>query len=404
MQKKIIAMAVAALASGAALAQTNVTIYGVVDVGFQRNGGSENALTGLTCGGTSAGLACLANAGTTATFGKNKARNAIDSGIQSGSRLGFKGEEAIGGGNKVGFVLETGLGVDQQNAAGIFSTTNRQSFLYAAGGWGTLAAGRQYTPQFNLVTAVDPFGTGTVGDVTEGRGVYAMGALGSAIIRLDNLVAYISPSFGGFNVVAGYTASGIGNEPVVAESASSGAAKIWAINPNYSNGPIMVGLNYHHIKIDDLFSATAGDQTVTDKVWDLGGTYDLGVVKLAGLYGQNKVSAGGGDLKQKQWMLGATVPVGAGSILASYSRSKIDELDTRGSKWALGYTYDFSKRTNLYVAYAKISTNDNAEGMYSTNASFNGLGLLSATNSSTTKAAFGDAYTTGFNVGLRHKF
>ena len=33
MQKKIIALAVAALASSAAFAQTNVTVYGVVDLG-----------------------------------------------------------------------------------------------------------------------------------------------------------------------------------------------------------------------------------------------------------------------------------------------------------------------------------------------------------------------------------
>ena len=359
MQKKIIALAVAGLASTAAFAQSNVQVYGVVDVGFQRSSSSD-----------------------TSTL---KSRSGLDSGLQNGSRIGFRGTEDLGNGLKASFVLEYGLAAD----TGVFGTTARQSFLALSNNFGTIAAGRQYTPQYGLLSKVDPFGTGTVGDVVYGRGVYFTGA--SAVkdtIRLDNLVAYVSPNFGGFNVIAGYTADGIGDEEVTLKTAKSGNAKIWAINPNYSNGPLFVGLNYHQVKID-----SAADYK--DKVWDLGATYDFGVVKLAAVYGQMKAEAA--DEKTKQWLVGATVPVSAaGAALVSYARNKTDVTgagsDEKASKWAVGYTHALSKRTNLYAVYAKIKTNDAAEGDFT---------VLNKKNAG---GAFEGDYTSGLNIGVRHTF
>jgi len=364
MQKKIIALAVAGLASTAAFAQSNVQIYGVVDVGYTRAASSD-----------------------TSTF---KTRNALASGIQNGSRIGFRGTEDLGNGLKASFVLEYGITAD--TGAGLAGPA-RQSFLALSNAYGTVAAGRQYTPQYGLVSKVDPFGTGTAGDVTYGRGVYGMGAAAApTTIRLNNLVAYVSPSFSGFNVIAGYTADGLGDEDNTLKGAKSTDAEIWAINPNYSNGPLFVGLNYHRVKIDAL--------NYTDRVWDLGASYDFGVVKLAGVYGQiNNEGLGGAtvDSKAKQWMVGATVPVGAaGNVLVSYSRNKIDSDiaaadGAKASKWALGYTHALSKRTNLYAVYAKISTNNEAEGSFSVKGG----------------AAIGggaDDYTSGLNLGVRHQF
>lgn len=382
MQKKIIALAVAAAASGVAYAQSNVTVYGVVDVGYQRTSSSDT--------------------------GALKSRNALDSGLQSGSRIGFRGTEDLGNGLKASFVLEYGLAAD----TGVFGTTARQSFLALSNSYGTVAAGRQYTPQYGLLAKVDPFGAGTVGDVTYGRGVYAVGAAAApTTIRLNNLAAYVSPTFAGFNVIAGYTANGLADESAVASGAKSADAKIWAINPNYSNGPLFVGLNYHQVKIDATTVAVNNGAGLVipalavadykDKVWDIGASYDFGVVKLSGVYGQmkNTVFALGADqdTKAKQWMLGATVPVGAsGNVLVSYARNKIDGdlIDgAKASKWAVGYTHALSKRTNLYAAYAKISTNSNAEG---------GFSVRNATGSLTSVSA--QDYTSGLNIGVRHTF
>ena len=353
MQKKIIALAIAGLASTAAFAQSNVTVYGVMDLGFQHTSSSD-----------------------TSTF---KSRSGIDSGMMNGSRVGFRGVEDLGNGLKVSFVQEFGLNADQNSSL----NSSRQTLLALSGNFGTVAAGRQYTPQYGLVSSIDPFGAGTVGDVTWGKGVYFMGA--SAVpntIRLNNLGAYVSPTFGGFNVIAGYTANGLADENVTLKGADSANAKVWAINPNYSNGPIKAGLNYHQVKIDVA--------DYKDKVWDLGGSYDFGVAKLAALYGQMNNSTGAVDTKTKQYMVGVTVPVGsAGAVLASYSRNKTDfeaAPDGKASKYAIGYTHNLSKRTTAYAAYAKLSTNNVAEGAFSV------------------RAAGTDDYTSGLNIGLRHNF
>lgn len=93
MQKKIIALAVAGLMSGAAFAQaSNVQIYGRVNTGFE-NYSATGSVTG-----TAADL---------------KARNRV---FDSGSRLGFRGTEDLGGGLKAGFVIESGLNIDNGTA------------------------------------------------------------------------------------------------------------------------------------------------------------------------------------------------------------------------------------------------------------------------------------------------
>lgn len=81
-QKKLSALAIAAAFAGSAFAQTNVTIYGVADAGFVNSSGDR------------------------ANGAKNANFNGINSGIMSGSRLGFKGEEGLGNGLKAVFLLE----------------------------------------------------------------------------------------------------------------------------------------------------------------------------------------------------------------------------------------------------------------------------------------------------------
>lgn len=348
MQKKIIALAVAGLVSGAAFAQSNVTISGIVDMGFSHR--SDNAANGV------------AN------------RSAFDSGQQSGSRIQFAGQEDLGNGLKAVFVLETGINVDRGGLSSNGSTGNsfgRQSYLGLAGGFGTFVMGRVYTPQFNLVTSIDPFGTGTVGQINN---VYTManGAAAGAV-RLDNVAAYISPSFGGLTVTGAYTRNGVRDEV-----SNNNDARVYAISPVYKNGPVMVGLNYHNVKVDGL--------SFTTKTWDLGGTYDLGMVKLAGLYGRDTdINAGKDDASK--WMLGLTAPLGNGALMASYTRNTISTVgaDGKGRQWAVGYQYNLSKRTNAYVAYSDIN---NTRTNFSVGDSANG----------------GAGYQNGLNVGLRHKF
>ena len=78
--------------------------------------------------------------------------------------------------------------------------------------------------------------------------------------------------------------------------------------------------------------------------------------------------------------------------MASYIRHKDDLVDSRDAdQWALGFTWDLSKRTNLYTSYARMKNDATA---------INGF---TAVNGAYTPAAPGQDPSL-FNIGLRHKF
>ena len=316
-----------------AMAQSNVTVYGLVDMGLSYESSNTNSAI--------------------------SSRTGLDSGLQSGSRLGFRGTEDLGNGLRAGFVIEYGINPDLNETLGTGGgATNRQSFLSLAGDFGTVAAGRQYTPQFGLVSRLDPFGTGTAGAATN---IYTWDA------RLDNTLAYVSPNFSGLTVTVAHSFNAAGTEvrkngtaavaatnavadlvtgvvtPGTAAVAATNNTKVWAISPRYSNGPIDAQINYHRIKSD------ASGATAT-KVWDLGGSYDLGAVKPVAIYGTRKT---GSTQDMRYWLVGATAPVGeAGLVRVSYVANKDKIADTKANQWAIGYDHKLSGRTNLYSAIA----------------------------------------------------
>ncbi len=356
MQKKLIALAVAGLVSVPAFAQSSVTLYGIADMGFVRDGG---ALSG----------------------GAKKTRTGFDSGVQSGSRIGFKGTEDLGNGLKANFVFETGLNVDRGGLSANGSTGTgfgRQSYVGLSGGFGSITAGRQYTPQFVIASTVDPFGYGLAGQVNN---------LAQVDARLDNLVAYATPSFGGFTGIVGYSTKHSGDEAVGGKNANTPVTALAGI---YANGPLLVAGNYHKVDApgtsNDLKRAT------------LGLTYDLSVVKLHGYYNRSKNEGFVGGNKSNDWMLGLSAPIGKGTILASYVRrdeNNADGVENDANQWALGYTYALSKRTNIYTAYAKIGYKKDAKTAYD-----NGVSAA-YTVGNASAAGVGNS---GFNLGVRHTF
>ena len=106
-------------------------------------------------------------------------------------------------------------------------------------------------------------------------------------------------------------------------------------------------------------------------------------------YSWDKGVVNGSMRNAKGWLVGGLLPVGAGDIRISYSQYAVNLApapDRITKKWALGYAYNLSKRTALYVTYARLS---------------NGGGATQALNGATTAA---NGSSTGYDMGIRHRF
>ena len=339
MKKSLIAFAVLGACAAGASAQSTVTLYGVVDVGLER--------TDLSPGPSATRLS---------------------SGIQSGSRLGFKGTEDLGGGLSASFQLEMGLDATTGAAGQGGLAFGRQSWVGLNGGFGSLKLGRQYVPLFGALDTIDPFGTGITGD---GSGIAAV--FRSYGVRMNNTINYSTPSMGGFS---GEVAYGLGE---VAGSTSTGSQ--WGAAGTYEGGPITVVAAYH---LQGQATA-AGVDTGDARTAMVGAAYDLKAVKLHAAFAANrdKDAAGVSTGRSRDFMLGVSAPVGPVSVMASYVRHD-DRMvaNADAAYWQLGATYALSKRTNFYTSYSTIK-NDAAGA---TGSGAPGVDI------------------SWINVGIRHKF
>jgi predicted porin len=359
MQKKLIALAVAGLVAAPAFAQSNVTIYGRADYGFMSRNGTPDRLDD-------------------AGFDIN-GKSEFASGVQAGSRIGFKGAEDLGNGLKAIFELEYGLSTDEGTTS---STTwgNRHSYVGLTGGFGTVVGGRLDGVRYNIFGKYDPFANGTVGNITQ---------LTPQVDRANNAVAYISPSFSGLTLTLAYSTD------IATESAGNrGDQRLYTAMVSYDNGPLSLTADYETIKA----------QGVEDnKLWvaTFGASYDFGVVKVSALYDIVKSDSGAllGEHDQKTWMLAAKAPIGnAIDVRFAYANTDYDDIlgvedvdDAGATKWSIGMDYKLSKRTNFYADYGYIDNDDNGITMLG----YSGTHYIGNPN------AYG---TRGFDLGIAHKF
>lgn len=375
MQKKLIALAVAGLVSAPAFAQSNVTIYGVADLGLGYiDGGKAGDVTGLA------------------------------DGAWAGSRLGFRGTEDLGNGLKAVFTLEYGLDLDSNTGLGNSSDAARQQFVGLAGGFGTVVAGRLQTPGYYFAGKYVPLGGyASVHDFMAGTGA---GYTIEDSSRIDNAVAYMTPNFSGFSATLVY---GFGSEvnetnayDTEAGNTTGGtneADSVVAVGLNYDNGPVSVGLVYHGIYNVDKSNAVGSDEDINE--WALGGSYDFGVAKLFATYQQREVGKiGGRDYEDDLWTVGVSAPIGAAGVVSlAYGQHDGDGANNEADAWSLGYTHALSKRTSLYAMYARMSTENGFVGISDGSSSSKGIGL-----GGERVAILGDEDIDRIAIGVNHKF
>jgi predicted porin len=366
MDQQVKKLTLAALVIGAfsasAQAQSNVTIYGLVDAGLvKESGGVAGSVTKVT------------------------------SGIGGQSRLGFRGVEDLGNGLSAVFALESGIKVDDGALDNATSTLfNRQAYVgLKSKELGSFTLGRQYTMLYNAMSQVaDPFGAGYAGSIKN------LFATAGANTRVSNAMVYASPVVNGFS---GELLYALGEQ-----AGDSTAGRQIGFGLNYAQGPLNARLVYNNRNQDTAAVGTTPAKTQDEaKNTLLAVNYDFTVVKAFFAYATDKglnsspipvanafgyKTAPKPSTDARDLLIGVSVPAGGGNVLASYT-SKDDKTvnNQDATQFALGYIYPLSKRTSTYVAYAKIKNK-------------NGAGYTVGNNN---EAGTGDK---AFNVGIRHSF
>ncbi|MBH1987864.1 MAG: porin [Burkholderiales bacterium] len=336
--------ALALAAASTVQAQSTVTLYGIVDLFVQYGKGDSTQL-------------------------------AIQSGGVSGSRLGVKGSEDLGGGLKAQFQLESGILADTGAQASGTSFFNRQSWVgLSSESWGAVSAGRQTLPQYDILDAFDTFGTGV--------GSSASSSIVSTTSRANNSVKYRSPTLGGFS---GTALVGMG-ETTPSPTQSGDNANVYALGGTYASGAFSAGLALNLFK-------RATNVDVDSRYVLATAAYDFGVARLSGAVQKVRNLSGADRVDRTEAMLGVSVPVTASHTISA----AVGQVTTAGNsalnarQWTLGATQVMSKRTSFYAVLSHIG--NGALTSYTTTAA-NGLGP--------TTSAGQDA--SSLQVGVRHAF
>ncbi|MBT8558367.1 porin [Polynucleobacter paneuropaeus] len=400
MKKSLFALAAVGALAGVAHAQSSVTVYGIIDEGltggntYQSNGGTANTAGGVM---KTTGLG-------------------FTSGNQSTSRIGFKGNEDLGGGLSAFFTYEIKMDNDSANGW----STARQAFVgVKKNGWGSIAAGTQNTPIYDAVLASDPGNVNNIaGNLITTSTKGPQGALAAQdgvqtnqpyATRLANTASIKTDNFAGFTARA-LILSYAGNQTEVAtntnvNTASGGGTGVVATNgtqsvtnnqsgfgigADYTWQKLMLTANYQSFKATStgntigtastLFSPS-GVTTVATNSQDSGqyyaANYDFGILKAYVQYINRKVA---NDVQNSVFQKYTAQQIGVRSFVtptietwasaamgkyqnaASVAGTNGTNLYTPSSAnlkgFQLGANYWLSKRSNLYAIYGQTATSN----------------------------------------------
>ncbi len=311
MKKSLLALAVLGAFSSVASAQSSVTMYGRVDLSVGKNFGSANKV--------------------------------MQNG--SGSRLGMRGAEDLGGGMQALFNIETRFDADTGAAQNFGNTVvgapagtavnNRfwgaRSLVGLKGSFGQVALGREYSTAFlGSQLIADPWGWDTV-VASAAHGTVGLTGLGIARVRNDSAVTY------------NFAASGFSFGAQIAEATDT-------IN-NFQKKPVNFALGYSGgpFSVHMGYEKSGAVAAAAEKLTTLGGSFNLGVVKLGAFAARGTTAA---NVSRKSYMLTAVAPMGQGEFRAALGQREVGVVKDI-KLFAVGYHYALSKRTTIYTDFGR---------------------------------------------------
>ena len=331
MKKSLIALAVLA-ASGAAVAQSSVTIYGRVDASFGTEKTNGLSQTKLFDGG--------------------------DAGLTS-SRWGLRGTEDLGGGLTAEFKLENRFKIDAGTIDGV--QFKGDSFVGLGGSFGKVKLGRS-TVAYDDVRSISLSSNVFDSAFTPVGKVY--GSSGDYASRGDNQIRYESPNLSGFSAIVSY---GFGEN-----KGATDAADLTSLGVFYKSGPLSVGVGFS----EEEAKANANAAVTSNKFTGLSASYNFGVASVSGGYNTRKASAGD---KDNEYTIGVNVPVDAFSFSVGYANSETKDVGgaktVKASGFGLGVTYAMSKRTKLYAGFRDYGIKNAVTGTKTTDSRLYAMGV-----------------------------
>ncbi len=298
----------ALFAAPVALAQSSVTIYGIVDLFVETASAGNGTVT------------------------------RIESGGRDGSRLGFRGREDLGGGLDAHFTLEMGILADTGALDQGGLTWGRQAYVGLGGPWGNLNLGRQNTPQFLTTYVLDPFLLGQSGNLWNVSGYLNF--------RQNDSIVYETPKLGAVSARLMFAPN---------EKTSLLYGRYVAGSVMYADGPLMLTASVDRI---------AGLGTTPDQKYTvIGGTYALGMAKIyAGVQLlKNTVGFPQNSTNARVYNIGTRVGFGNTTVVAQVARrQERSQSGLNATMASVGAEYALSKRTNLYSSFSRISNDSGA--------------------------------------------
>ena len=326
MKKSALTLAVLALAAGAAQAQSNVQVYGLLDVGM------ETANNKSATGGS---------------------QTSVISGGMNTSRWGLRGTEDLGGGLKAVFNLEGGILLDTGNLDGVLF--KRQAYVGLENNYGRVVIGRSFTTTYDFVILFDPLGyapnySWATSTNASGPSKYGM------TTAFDNLIKY-SGSTGEFKYGA---TIGLGEQPGGAND-----GRKYSAGASWTHGPFAAMATYERINGNAVVAATGNRDETT--AYHLAADYKLTDWRFtAGMRGY-KLKAGKAataDIKGDTYWAGVSYYVKpawtfTGAVYYVDVKNVAAGQDADPTMYVLRSLYALSKRTDLYgvIGYAKAKNN-----------------------------------------------